>query len=272
MCYHNNVIIGGIMKVANKKIIVTGAGAGIGRELVLNLLNKNAYVIGLDINEKGLNETKKKVGKNKNFETYVVDVTSDESLNNFKEAYFKKHDTVDGLINNAGIIQPFINVNDLEMKMIDKVMNVNFYGPLKLTKMFLPTMLKQPEAHIVNVSSMGGFFPFPGQTIYGASKAALKLFTEGLYAELLETNVKVTIVFPGAIHTDIAKNSNVEMASRTSSKAYKMTEPDQAAEMIVSGMEANAFQLYVGPDSKMMNLMYKANPKWAINFIKNKMK
>jgi short-subunit dehydrogenase len=59
--------------------------------------------------------------------------------------------------------------------MINKVMNVNFYGPLNLTKLFLPELLKRPAAHIVNISSMGGFFPFPGQTVYGASKAALKL-------------------------------------------------------------------------------------------------
>ena len=260
------------MKVKNKKIIVTGAGAGIGRELALNLLSKGAYVIALDINEKGLEATKKAAGKNKkSLETYVVNVASDESLNNFKDEYFKKHDAVDGLINNAGIIQPFINVNDLEMNMIEKVMNVNFYGPLKLTKMFLPTMLKQKEAHIVNVSSMGGFFPFPGQTVYGASKAALKIFTEGLYAELLGTNVKVTVVFPGAIHTDIAKNSDVKLNSSSSAKGYKMTEPDNAAEMIINGMEKDAFQLYVGSDAKFMNLLYKLNPRKAIKFIKDKM-
>lgn len=259
------------MKVKGKKIIVTGAGGGIGKELVLNLLNKGAYVIALDINEKGLEATKKASKKKKNLETYVVNVASDESLNNFKEEFFKKHDAVDGLINNAGIIQPFINVNELEMNMINRVMDVNFYGPLKLTKMFLPTMLKQKEAHIVNVSSMGGFFPFPGQTVYGASKAALKIFTEGLFAELLDTNVKVTIVFPGAIHTDIAKNSNVAMQSSKDAKGYKMTEPDQAAETIINGMENNAFQLYVGSDAKMMNLMYKFNPKAAIKFIKKKM-
>ena len=67
------------------------------------------------------------------------------------------------------------------------------------------------EQYIVNVSSMGGFFPFPGQTIYGASKAALKIFTEGLYAELEKTNVRVMIVLPGAMNTNITTNSNVKI-------------------------------------------------------------
>ena len=60
----------------------------------------------------------------------------------------------------------------------------------------MPHLLKRPEAHIANVSSMGGFLPVPGQTIYGASKAAVKLLTEGLHAELMNTNVKVTVIFP----------------------------------------------------------------------------
>ena len=72
---------------------------------------------------------------------------------------------------------------------IERVLNYNFYGQIYMTKAFLPYLLERPEAHIVNVSSMGGFFPVPGQILYGASKAAVKLFTEGLYAELIETNV-----------------------------------------------------------------------------------
>ncbi|HRD39265.1 MAG TPA: SDR family NAD(P)-dependent oxidoreductase, partial [Bacteroidia bacterium] len=71
-------------------------------------------------------------------------------------------------------------------------------------KSFLPHLLKRPEAHIVNISSMGGFLPVPGQSIYGATKAAVKLLTEGLRSELLDTNVRVTLIFPGAIGTNIA--------------------------------------------------------------------
>ena len=64
-------------------------------------------------------------------------------------------------------------------------------GLMVMTKSFLPYLLKRPEAHLVNLSSMGGFLPVPGQTIYGASKAAVKLFTEGLHSELMDTNVHV---------------------------------------------------------------------------------
>ena len=79
-----------------------------------------------------------------------------------------------------------------------KVMAVNFWGVVHTTKAFLPTLTARPEACLVNVSSMGAFAPVPGQTIYGASKAAVTLLTEGLYAELRESGVAVTVVFPGS--------------------------------------------------------------------------
>lgn len=265
------IYLGDKMKVYDKKIIVTGAGAGIGRELVLQLLAKGAHVAALDINGENLEKLKDE-SKSDNLSIHVVDVSNDDSINKFKEEYYKRHQVIDGLINNAGIIQPFINIDKLDMDIINRVMDINFYGPLKLTKMFLPELLNREEGHIVNVSSMGGFFPFPGQTVYGASKAALKLFTEGLYSELLDTNVKVTIVFPGAIATDIAKNSKVDMEVKESSSKVKMLSAKKAAEIIINGIKKDKFQLYVGTDSKIMNFMYKRNPKSAIKFINKKMK
>jgi short-subunit dehydrogenase len=97
---------------------------------------------------------------------------------------------------------------------IERVLNVNLYGVIYMTKAFLPHLLTRPEAHIVNVSSMGGFFPVPGQSLYGASKAAVKLLTEGLYSELIDTNVRVTAVFPGAIATNISQNSGLRSRQR----------------------------------------------------------
>lgn len=264
--------LGDRMKVKGKRIIVTGAGSGIGKAVTLELLSKGAYVAALDINEKSLNDLKKETSNNSRLSLYVVDIANDDSLNKFKEDYFKNYSVVDGLINNAGIIQPFINVDKIEFDVINKVMNINFFGPLKLTKLFLPELLNRPEAHIVNVSSMGGFFPFPGQTIYGASKAAVKLFTEGLYSELLNTNVHVTVVFPGAVATNITSNSNVRVQTGDSNSKYKALSPVKAADIIIKGMEKNKFKVYVGSDSKLMNFMYKVNSKAAIKFINKKMK
>lgn len=263
------------MKVNEKVVVVTGAGGGIGRELVLNLLSKGAEVAAIDINKQRLDETAKIANNKAKLSVHVCDITNQETVKAVFDEVIQKHGHVDGLINNAGIIQPFIKVNDLDDAKIKLVMNVNFYGPLNMIKTYLPHLLTRPDAHILNVSSMGGFFPFPGQSIYGASKAAVKLLTEGLYAELMDSNVKVTVVFPGAIATDIAKNSDVKMeAPKTDEKqpAMKMTLPSDAAEQIVSAMEKNKFQVYVGSDAKMMHFMYKLSPKKAIKMITKMMK
>ncbi|MBN2299742.1 MAG: SDR family oxidoreductase [Acholeplasmataceae bacterium] len=263
------------MKVNGKVIVVTGAGGGVGRELVLNLLKKGASVAAVDMDKKRLAETEKLANNKEKLSTHICNITKKDEIAIVLKEVIDKFGVVDGLINNAGIIQPFVDVKDLTDAQINKVMDVNFFGTLNMIQAFLPLLLERPEGHILNVSSMGGFFPFPGQSIYGASKAAIKLLTEGLYAELIKTNVNVTIVFPGAIATDIAKNSDVKMGAaepkESEKPAMKMTEADDCAEQIIKGMEKNKFQIYVGKDSKMMKFMYRMSPKRAIKFISKMM-
>jgi len=263
------------MKVHDKTIVVTGGGSGMGRELVFNLLSKGAKVITLDLNETALRETATLAGNMKNLlSVYVVDITNRKSVQEFSEKVITEHQFVDGIINNAGIIQPFVKVNDLSYEAIEKVINVNLYGTLYITKAFLPVLLTRPEAHIVNISSMGGFLPVPGQTIYGASKAAVKLLTEGLNSELMGTNVKVTVVFPGAVATNITKNSGLSnlQSSSKEGKPANILSAAKAAQIIIDGMEANRYRVLVGKDAKMMDFFYRFNPKAAAGLISKKMK
>lgn len=263
------------MKVQNKVIVVTGGGSGMGRELVLNLLSKNSKVIAIDINQNGLQETVALAGTKKDkLSTFVVDITSRAAVEALFQQAIAQFGFVDGIINNAGIIQPFIKVNELGYEAIERVMNVNFYGTLYITKTFLPHLLTRPEAHIMNISSMGGFLPVPGQSIYGASKAAVKLLTEGLHSELRDTNVKVTIVFPGAVNTNITKNSglNVPEKSNTEHKSMKTLSSAKAAQIMIDGMERNEYRVLVGSDATFMDRIYRLNPKYAAGLIYNKMK
>jgi short-subunit dehydrogenase len=144
-----------------------------------------------------------------------------------------------------------------------------------MTKALLPDLLNRPEGYIVNVSSMGGFLPVPGQGVYGASKAAVKLLTEALYAELKDTNVHVSVVFPGATKTEISKNSGVATpisVDDSKSQNYPMLTAEQAAKIIVDGIKKHKPQIFTGKDSKFMNKLYRINPVYATNFIAKKMK
>ena len=261
------------MKVQNKVIVVTGGGNGMGRELALNLLSKGARVAAVDINESALQETVELAGNNKDkLSTHVVDITNKDAVTELVEKVISAHGVVDGVINNAGIIQPFVRVNDLEYAAIDRVMNVNFYGTLYVTKAFLPHLLTRPEAHIANVSSMGGFLPVPGQSLYGASKAAVKLLTEGLHSELLNTNVGVTVIFPGAIGTNIAANSGVANTLRVENvdqaeMARRTLAPSKAAEIIIDAIEKKRYRVTVGSDATFLDRFYRLSPERAANFI-----
>lgn len=263
------------MQVSDKVIVITGAGSGIGRELTLQLLKKNANVAGIDIHENALVETQKIAGVGDDrFKGFVLDISDKTKADALPDAVIKHFGAVDGIINNAGIIQKFIHVNDLAIEDINRVMNVNFYGTLYLTKAFLPHFLLRSEAHVVNISSMGGFIPFPGQTIYGAAKAAVKLLTEGLYAELKDTNVRVTVVHPGAIATNITENSGLgKPKTEANSQQAKMAlSAPKAAEIIIKAIEKNKYRVTVGKDATMLDILYRISPRMATNFIGKMMK
>ena len=261
------------MQIPTKTFVVTGAGSGIGRELTLQLLRNGANVAGGDINPDALAQTGQLAGVGEDrFLAVPLDITSKVNVDRLPDTVIGHFGAVDGLINNAGIIQPFKPVSDLSFDEINRVFTVNFFGTLYLTKAFLPHFLGRPEAHIVNVASMGGFIPFPGQTLYGAAKAAVKLFTEGLYAELLDTNVRVTVVFPGAIATNITENSGLGKPKASSDAAGKTLSAAKAAEQILSGMERNQFRVVVGKDAKFLDWLYRFNPRYATHFIQKKMK
>ncbi|HPF52227.1 MAG TPA: SDR family NAD(P)-dependent oxidoreductase [Draconibacterium sp.] len=265
------------MNVKDKTIVVTGGGNGLGRALVTDLLERGARVAAIDINKAALNETSELAGKHtKNLLTLVADITDRNAVENLPEQVIAKFNSVDGIINNAGIIQPFIKVNDLSYQTIDRVMNVDFYGTLHITKAFLPYLLKRSEAHIVNVSSMGGLFPVPGQGIYGAAKSAVKLLTESLQAELENTTVKVTLVFPGGIETDIKFNSGAEKNQKDNNASKKAAiqplKPAKAAQLIINAMEKNKDRILIGTDIRMMNFIHQLSRRMAIRLINKQMK
>jgi short-subunit dehydrogenase len=259
------------MKVFNKVIVVTGAGGGIGRELVCQLLEKGAKVAAI-IHKSGLEEIKSlgTVYVDK-ISTHIANLANREDVEKLPEEIIAVHGCIDGIINNAGILQPFHSLDKLEYEQIQRVMDVNFYGTLYMCKSFLPHLLNRPEAHITNVSSMGGFLPVPLQSIYSASKAAVKMLTEGLHLELRDTNVGITIVFPGGVDTNLVRNSGIEIKG-VESNSYKMLSPNEAAATIIKGMENKKYRVLAGNDAKIMDFLYRLNPKKAADIIAKKIK
>lgn len=259
------------MKLQDKVVVVTGAGSGMGRELTIELVRRGAKVAALDIHEQALAETKELAGGE--VATFTIDVTNRAAVAALPTEVEAELGSVDILINNAGIIQPFIKIKELTFEQAEKVMNVNFYGPFSMIKAFLPGLLNRPEAHILNVSSMGAYAPVPGQSVYGASKAAVKLLTEGLRSELMDTKVGVTIAFPGAVATNITTNSGIELPKvDADAPAFKQTAAPVAAKLMLDAIEKNKARITIGKDATMMDRISRLSPVFAANLIYKQMK
>jgi NAD(P)-dependent dehydrogenase (short-subunit alcohol dehydrogenase family) len=262
------------MKLRDKVVVVTGAGSGMGRELSLDLVRRGARVAAVDINDRTLQETVSLAkGGGDAIATFALSVADRAAVGALPGQVAQRFGAADGLINCAGVIQPFVHVRALDDKAIERVFDVNWNGTLHMTRAFLPRLLERPEAHLVNISSMGGFLPVPGQSIYGASKAAVKLFTEGLHAELAGTPVRVTLVFPGAVATNITQNSGVAMPAlgADQQQAFRPLAADQAAREMLDAVERNRFRVLVGKDAKAMDLLYRLAPERAAAFIAKRM-
>jgi short-subunit dehydrogenase len=248
-----------------------------GREVVLGLLARGARVAAVDLSETGLAETAQLAAAPEGrLTTHALNVADREAVLALPDQVVTAHGQVDGLLNVAGIIQPFVKINELDFDVIERVMNVNFWGTVNMSKAFLPHLLARPEAGLLNVSSMGGFLPVPGQAAYGASKAAVKLFTEALFAETQGTSLAVTIVFPGGVGTNITKNSGVDTsrleAATAGGKPRKTTTPADAGRQIIEGLEKGSFRAVIGGDAKFMDRFSRLSPKRATLLIADQMK
>lgn len=262
------------MKVDGKVIVVTGGGNGIGREVVLDLLRRGARVAAVDLRSDGLEETASLADAGDRLSTHAVDVSDLAAVEAMATEVLAVHGQVDGLANVAGIIQEFVPFVDLDLAAMQKVVDVNFWGVVHTCRTFLPHLVVRPTASLVNVSSMGALVPVPGQSLYGASKAAVTLLTEGLYAELLGTAVSVTVVFPGAVGTGIADRSGAAVPGRsaaTSSAASRMTSAPAAGRKIVEAIESGQPRLLIGSDATMLDRLSRLAPVRAVELVARRM-
>lgn len=265
------------MKFENNVFVVTGAGSGMGRELTLLLAKKGARVAALDIDAEKLEETRQLANQPvQALCGFSLDITDQKAVNELPGKVISHFGQVDAIVNNAGIIQPFVPINDLNYDQISRVMNVNFYGSLYMIKSFLPHLLDRPNAHIANVSSMGALVPVPGQVLYGASKAAIKLLTEGLASELAKTTVNVSIIIPGAVGTNITSNSGVaglpgQEGTENDPKGSNFLSATAAANIILDGLERNKQRIIVGKDARIMDFFSRIAPLKAAKLINKQM-
>ncbi|WP_459338363.1 SDR family NAD(P)-dependent oxidoreductase [Arthrobacter sp. MDT2-16] len=260
------------MRIDENVFVVTGGGNGIGRQVVLELLRRGARVAAVDLNQRSLEETERIAGGRARYlSIHSVNVTDRAALDDLAGTVTARHGQVDGIINVAGIIHRFVPLEALTVDELKRVMDVNFWGTVNMCEVFMPILQKRPSAGIVNISSLSALIPFSGQSFYGASKAAVKQFSEGLYQELSGTHISVTTVFPGNISTNLSGNSGVTMIDAGGRKV-RATTPEAAAHKIVEGLARGSFRVLVGTDAHVLDAMVRIAPRLATDFIGKQMR
>ncbi|MEV3964358.1 SDR family NAD(P)-dependent oxidoreductase [Nocardia sp. NPDC050193] len=259
------------MQIADKVFVVTGGGNGMGRQVVLELARRGARVAAVDVSEAGLAETIQLMGDTDRVTPHAIDITDRSAVSALPGQVAAAHGHVDGVVNIAGIIHRFSQFIDLSDDEIERIMNVNFWGTVNMCRTFIPVLLERPAAALVNMSSLSALTPFASQTFYGASKGAVKQFSEGLYAELMDTGIAVTTLFPGNISTNLTGNSGVAMIDTNGQKA-RSTTPEQAGKEIVEGIAKGSFRVLVGNDARLLDRLTRISPKRATRLVAKQMK
>ncbi len=251
---------------AGKVAAVTGAGSGIGAALAIELARSGAKLAISDVDTEGLSATEERLKAiGAPVKADRLDVTEREAFGVYADAVVAHFGKVNQIYNNAGIAFAG-DVEASQFKDIERVMDVDFWGVVNGTKVFLPHLIASGDGHVINVSSVFGLFAAPGQAAYNSAKFAVRGFTEALRQEMALAGhpVKVTCVHPGGIKTAIARNMETvegldkEELAQTFDKKLASTTPEKAARIILDGVRKNKARVLVGPDATALDLIVRA--------------
>lgn len=250
-----------------KVAVVTGAGSGIGKELILQLASLGYGIAAADINEEQLAVAAREASQltNAQVKTYGLNVADEEGVNQFSKQVEADFGRVDVVINNAGITRmgEFRHTSPEAFK---AVIDINFWGVIYGSRAFLPA-LERTNGSLVNISSVFGIIGVPSQTSYCASKFAVRGFTEALRQEMKDTGVHIACVHPGGIRTNIARNAAVDQPDVDHSavvgvleeKALKMP-ASKAAGVIVKGVQKRSKRILIGSDARAIDFFQRLFP------------
>ncbi len=245
-----------------KVVAVTGAASGIGRALTIDLGRRGALLAVSDVDADGLAETAglASAAGARDVVTTVVDVADREALTGWADATAAGFGRVNVLVNNAGVALSG-EVARLEVADMEWIVGINFWGVVHGTRAFLPHLITSGEGHVVTMSSLFGLVSVPGQSLYSATKYAVRGFSESLREELLVAGapVGVTVVHPGGIRTSIARNARATSETerrenqRRFDEEFARTSAEEAAAVILRGVLRGKPRVLVGWDAHLVH-------------------
>jgi len=244
------------MQVSGAVAVVTGAGSGIGRATALELAKRGADVVVTDVVGDRLAPVVAEIeALGRRAEAHTFDVSDRQGWEEVHRSVLDSFGRASVLVNNAGVALtgPFVECSPDDL---DWQIRVNLYGVMHGCHVFLPTLLAQPAAHIVNISSLFGLISVPDSAAYCMSKHAVKALSECLMVEL-PRHVRLTSVHPGAVATRITRDGRYRPGAGMSERGtHKIIDngvsPAFAARLVVDGIEHQRERVIVGTDAKLL--------------------
>jgi dehydrogenase/reductase SDR family protein 7B len=247
----------------NKVVWITGATSGIGEALAYEYSKSGAVVVLSARREQELERVKQNCSKPENTHILKLDLEQQEAFPLLAQQVHSDLGSIDILINNGGISQRS-EAADTSMDIDRKIMEVNYFGNIALTKAVVPFMRKQGSGHIVTTSSISGKFGFFLRSAYSASKHALAGFYESLRLEEEKNNLQVSIVYPGLIATNIsvhALDKDGKAHGKMDNKQETGMPADVCAQKIIKGISKGKHEIFVGKGEMKSVLIKRLFPK-----------
>jgi short-subunit dehydrogenase len=254
-------------KLQGRVAVVTGAASGIGRAVALELAARGCALALVDVNESGLAQVADRVrALGRKVSVHVADVADRARMERLPAEVLAEHGHVHVLVNNAGVAVSGALV-DQSLDDFAWIVGINLWGVVYGCKLFLPHLLAEEEAHIVNVSSLFGLVGVPTQISYNATKYAVRGISEALISELSGTNVGVTCVHPGGIRTNIVRAARTSTAKDAEEVEFTAAQfekramlPEKAARKIVRAIERNQARLRIGVETYLGDWLKRVAP------------
>lgn len=248
--------------LSGKTVIVTGASGGMGAGIAATLIKKHSCrVVGVARSEAKMLKFIEELGPEYagQFSYKLFDVSVKENWENFAKELEEEGIVPSVLINNAGILPKFKRFDRYSYEEIERAMNINFYSCVYGVKTFIPTLLQQEDPAIINIDSSAALMTLAGTSMYSASKAALKGFTEALRVEF-KKDMYVGLVCPGFTKTDIFRDQKNEGGKGQKIMDMISTDCDLMVKMIMFGIEHKRPMMVQGLDAHAMSIFNRMMP------------